>query len=331
MPTRRRALFSLAIFASLGLVACAVTGDDEARVDAPSADTTVGPRSDASGLPVTKHLHVATTGSVRLSVEGSGYITTHEIGHAGLNFVDEYTEAGLDELTKPMDVASPHLGQLELGGIVRSTKDLLAWRRDTANGIITPKTIDLVVTDADGNDALTIHYEGALPKVSIVGADQTSQSTSERFAITYTKETWEPVKSTKGVSVRLTSTATGPFVVPETAGGRACSVSIIGPEIIGPEIGQIIGPERVGIIGPERSRVRLAIDGATSKYISAQQGAPFSLSLATPVAPNQQGPMKFFECFLTGYSLTPLDGDADGEECTESIEILNNDSGSYLG
>jgi hypothetical protein len=316
----------------MALAACAVAGGDETPSKPANVDTTIRPRAEGGGLPVTKHLHVATPGSIRLSVDGSNYIATHELGHAAFNTLDEYVEAGFDELEKPMDVASPHLGQLELSGVVRSTKDLLAWRRDTANGIINPRTIDLVLADADGHDTFKVHYEGALPKVSIVGSDQTAQSTSERFSITYTKESWQYVGGANGVSVKLTSTATGPFVVAQTAGGRACSVSIIGPEIIGPEIGQIIGPERVGIIGPERSRVRLAIDGATSKYIQAQPAnTTFKLTLETSMDPNQQTSTKLFECFLTSYSLTPLDGDSD-EQCEESVEISTGyNDGGFLG
>lgn len=37
------------------------------------------------------------------------------------------------------------------------------------------------------------------------------------------------------------------------------------------------------------------------------------------------------ECFLLGYSLTPLDGDEMDVECIETIEICTGYSGDYLG
>ena len=59
--------------------------------------------------------------------ERGAYITTHELAHAGLNFLDEYVESGFEDLNmRQIDVATPlALFDWTWGGFINAISDLL--------------------------------------------------------------------------------------------------------------------------------------------------------------------------------------------------------------
>lgn len=351
-----RALVAGSMSLPMALVACGGTdgsnGADSAGVAPPITAGSLSPASVGTGPAATKHVRLSTAGAIAVKLGGGNYIGSHELGHASLNTVDEYVESGLDDLEKSHHPALDRHGELVLSGTVKSTKELLAWRREAAAGTAAPKTLEMTVFDADGHEAVRVTYSGALPKIARPG--KKSQARDERFTLTYAGEAWQPVAGStlRGVALQVSSTVKAPFDVLQTAGGRACRASIIGPEIIGPELVGIIGPERVGIIGPERvqqepntppppanapgaqgnRRVLLNVDATAGKWFQAALGQQREITLRSATASQQQQQLieLRWNGFVKGYSLTPLDGDSD-TECTEDVEIDPGNSDGHLG
>lgn len=80
--------------------------------------------------------------------ERGSYITTHELAHAGLNFLDEYVEHGFDNLSiRQLDVLTPlALFDGSWGGFVRAIGDLL--------GVYDYDISEILA--ANGNDNITL-------------------------------------------------------------------------------------------------------------------------------------------------------------------------------
>ena len=96
---------------------------------------------------VQKSFGVAKFTRADLNERGS-YITTHELAHAGLNYLDEYVEKGFEELSiRQLDVATPlALFDWTWGGFINSISDLLGTYDYNISEIIA----------ANGNDNIAL-------------------------------------------------------------------------------------------------------------------------------------------------------------------------------
>jgi hypothetical protein len=97
----------------------------------------------------------------QLSVNGP-YITSHELAHAGLNFLDEYTETGLDELSiRQLDVMTPlALFNWTWGGFVNAIGDLLKVYDYNVSEILAANGNDNIALSPWPSTVLTPGYSG---------------------------------------------------------------------------------------------------------------------------------------------------------------------------
>ena len=208
-------------------------------------------------------------GPLAISDDTGPYVTTHELGHGELDFVDEYTEGGLGD---GVHVAPDRPGVIRLDPDWLRVDAVRAWHTDPQRAT---RTVTLEIANNAGTPGVTIQLLGARP---VFPDDPDGQR--HALLLQFTGATQAAAQDVSGITVRPITRSSAGFTIAEIPDGSASDLALVAPRL---EAVDYFGSNGPPAFDPDRAVVHA--NEATVQALRSWQREPHTVSLAAPGTP----------------------------------------------